>query len=123
MGSMSDLKDVPPRRIWEGVQARVINGERMTLATVEISPGQQVPEHTHDNEQMGFVIQGSVTFTIGGDIRTLGPGGSWKIHSNVAHQVAAGPEGAVVAECYAPLRADWASLSTRDPPPPVWPVS
>jgi quercetin dioxygenase-like cupin family protein len=122
VASMSELHDVRPRRIWEGVTARVINGERITLAIVEIDPGEHVPEHAHDNEQMGFVIEGSVTFTIGGETRTLGPGGSWRIHSNVPHHATAGDEGAVVAECYAPVRSDWMSLPLEDACAPLWPA-
>jgi quercetin dioxygenase-like cupin family protein len=122
MTSMSELRDVRPRWIWEGVQARIINGERMTLAIIEIRPGEQVPEHTHDNEQIGFVLEGTVTFTIGDETRTLGPGGSWRIHSNTPHHVTVGGEGAVVAECYAPLRSDWASLPLEEACPPRWPT-
>ncbi len=123
MSLMSELRDVRPRWIWEGVQARIINGERMTLAIVEIRPREEVPEHLHDNEQMGFVITGTVTFTIGDETRTLGPGGSWRIPSNVPHHVTVGEEAAVVAECYAPLRSDWDGLPLQDPCPPLWPQS
>ncbi len=120
---MSELRDVHPRSIWEGVRARIVDGERMTLAIVEIGPGERVPEHTHDNEQMGFVIEGALTFTIGGETRTLGPGGSWRVGPDVPHHVTAGEEGAVVAECYAPVRGDWMSLPQEDPCPPLWPTS
>jgi quercetin dioxygenase-like cupin family protein len=122
MASMNELRDVRPRQIWKGVRARIIDGERMTLAIVEIGRGEQVPEHTHENEQMGFVIEGTVTFTAGDETRTLGPGGSWRIHANAPHRVTVGDEGAVVAECYTPLRSDWASLPLEDPCAPRWPA-
>ena len=121
MTSIRDLETVERREIWDGVTARVIEGERMTLAVVEIAPGKRVPEHVHDNEQIGFVIQGTLTFTIGEETKLLGPGGSWRILSNVAHHVEVGPTGAVVAEAYAPIRADWAALPRQAPAPPVWP--
>jgi len=119
--SIRDLETVERREIWDGVTARVVEGERMTLAVVEIAPGKRVPEHVHDNEQIGFVIQGTLTFTIGEETKQLGPGGSWRILSNVPHHAEVGPDGAVVAEAYTPVRADWAALPTQEPATPVWP--
>jgi quercetin dioxygenase-like cupin family protein len=121
MDAMRPIDQLSRREIWDGVTARMVEGERMTLAIVEIAPGKRVPEHTHDNEQIGFVIDGSVTFTVGGEVRELGPGGTWRIFSNVPHHVDVGPRGAVVAEAYAPGRADWAALPQLQPASPVWP--
>jgi quercetin dioxygenase-like cupin family protein len=106
MTSMRDLETVGRREVWDGVTARLIDGERMTLAIVEIAPGKRVPEH----------------FTIGDETKQLGPGGSWRILSNVPHHVDVGPEGAIVAESYAPIRADWAPLPVLTPGTPVWPA-
>jgi quercetin dioxygenase-like cupin family protein len=119
--TMRDLEGVERREIWDGVMARMIEGDRMTLAIVEIAPGGRVPEHRHDNEQIGFVIEGSLTFTVGEETRTLGPGGSWCIRSGVPHHVDVGPKGAVVAEAYAPIRADWSAIPVLEPAPPRWP--
>jgi quercetin dioxygenase-like cupin family protein len=119
--AMRDIDGMGRREIWDGVTARMVEGERMTLAIVEIAPGKRVPQHAHDNEQIGFVIEGSVTFTVGDETRTLGPGGSWCIPSNVPHHVDVGPDGAIVAEAYAPIRADWAAFPVDEPAPPNWP--
>jgi quercetin dioxygenase-like cupin family protein len=121
MQSMYPLEDLKRREIWDGVTARMVEGDRMTLAIVEIAPGRRVPEHSHDNEQIGFVIEGSVTFTVGEETQELGPGGTWRILSNVAHQVHVGPDGAVVAESYTPGRSDWAALPQSDATAPQWP--
>lgn len=123
MDSMYALPDLPRREIWDGVTARMVEGDRMWLAIVEIAPGKRVPEHAHDNEQIGFVIEGSVSVRVGDETKELGPGGSWRIRSNVAHQFDVGPEGAVVAEAYAPGRADWATLPMLEPGPPAWPAT
>jgi quercetin dioxygenase-like cupin family protein len=121
MQSMNDLDHLNRRAIWDGVIARMVEGQRMTLAIVEITPGRRVPEHMHDNEQIGFVVEGSVRFTVGDEVRELGPGGTWCIPSNVPHHVDVGPGGAVVAEAYAPGRADWAKLPLLGPDRPTWP--
>jgi quercetin dioxygenase-like cupin family protein len=121
MTAMRDLKDIPPREIWDGVLARLIEADGLTLAVVEIPPGRRVPGHQHPNVQLGFVITGSVTFTIGEETQTLGPGGSWRITADVPHHVQVGPDGAIVAEAYAPARADWAGLAELDQAAPRWP--
>jgi quercetin dioxygenase-like cupin family protein len=97
-------------RIWDGVTAQAVEGERMTLAVIDLEPGRSVPEHRHDNEQLGLLIRGSMHFRIGEETRELGPGDTWRILSNVPHEVTAGPEGALAVECFAPARADWAGL-------------
>jgi quercetin dioxygenase-like cupin family protein len=120
--TLHELEELHRTAIWDGVTARMVEGERMTLAIVEIAPGKRVPQHQHDNEQLGFVIKGTVTFTVGDEVRTVGPGGSWCIRSNVPHECDVGPEGAIVAEAYAPGRADWAQLPKDGPAKPVWPA-
>jgi quercetin dioxygenase-like cupin family protein len=69
-----------------------------------------VPEHRHDNEQLGVLIRGSMRFRIGEETREFGPGASWRILSNTPHEVTAGPEGALAVESFAPARSDWAGL-------------
>jgi quercetin dioxygenase-like cupin family protein len=120
-----DLVDIGTRPVidvcGEQVRARKIDGERLTLALVELAPDAIVPGHRHENEQMGMVITGAVTFTIGDEVRELGPGGTWRIPSDTPHQVSVGPAGAVVVDIFAPTRLDWDALPSRPPLPPVWP--
>jgi quercetin dioxygenase-like cupin family protein len=124
MSTMKSLEEMAAIEVWNGVIARPIDGERMTVSMVEIPAGQHVPEHRHDNEQIGFVIRGQITFTIGDEKRTLGPGGSWNIPSNVPHSCDVGPAGVLVAEAFAPTRSDWAALPRlADPTPVAWPAT
>lgn len=116
-----ELPAMPVKRIWEGVTARVVQSELVTMAVVELAPNAAVPEHHHVNEQLGFVISGSLRFTVGGQTRERGPGEAWRILADVPHDAVAGPEGAVVAEVYSPVRADWAALPDEPAAPPVWP--
>ena len=116
------LAELRPYAIWgDNVTARVVNGARMTLATVDLKPNANVPEHHHENEQLGFVLQGTLTFTIGGETRELRAGDTYVIPSDVPHHVVAGPEGCTVVDAFAPIRADWEKLPRADPFPPDWP--
>jgi quercetin dioxygenase-like cupin family protein len=115
------LRELLPQRIWEGVIARVVEGEKMSFAVVELAANSVVSEHQHPNEQMGIVLQGSMTFTIGGEARLLRIGDTYNIPGGVPHHAVTGPDGAVVVDVFAPVRADWARFAKEAPRPPVWP--
>jgi unsaturated pyranuronate lyase len=122
VSNLVDFDSLPVIDVWGStVRARRVEGERLTLALVELAPDAIVPGHQHENEQLGMVITGTVTFTIGDETRVLGPGGSWRIPSNVHHQVSVGPEGAMVIDIFAPTRRDWDALPTNPPSAPPWP--
>jgi quercetin dioxygenase-like cupin family protein len=121
MSAFGDLAALPLLGIWDGVIARAIHGERVTLAVVELDPGSVVKSHAHENEQLGMVLSGSVTFRVGDEERTVGPGQSWSIAADTPHEVRTGPEGAVVVDVFGPPRADWATLEELEPRPPLWP--
>jgi quercetin dioxygenase-like cupin family protein len=122
MTNLKDLDEIAPKPIWDGVVARVLEGERLTLAVVEIDPDCVVPEHHHANEQLGIVLEGSVSFRVDQEIKQLGPGGTWRILGDVPHEVRAGSEGAVVVDVFTPTREDWGSIESGSARPPRWPA-
>jgi quercetin dioxygenase-like cupin family protein len=122
MSAFEEIGAVGPLRIWNDVVAREVHGQETTLAVVELDPDALVPEHHHPSEQLGIVIEGSVSFRVADEERELGPGGTWNIPSDVPHEVRAGPNGAVVIDVFSPTRqADWREFEREDPRPPAWP--
>jgi unsaturated pyranuronate lyase len=120
MEDLREIGDVPPRDIWDGVVARTIEGERVTMALVELQPDALVPEHTHENEQVGIMLQGSGTFRVGDETMEVRPGSTWRVLSNVPHSMDVGPEGAVVIDIFSPLRSDWHRFEARAAAPSTW---
>jgi quercetin dioxygenase-like cupin family protein len=121
VSAFADLGTTAPQRVWDGVLARTVHGDRVTLTLVELDAGATVPEHSHDNEQLGLLLRGSLQFTVGDETRDLGPGQTWCIGSRVPHSVVAGPDGAVAAEVFAPMRDDWKALPIEEARPGRWP--
>jgi quercetin dioxygenase-like cupin family protein len=125
MSNLVELAEIVPIQVFEGVVVRRVQGDRVTLAVVELAPDALVPEHRHANEQCGLVIEGQVTFRIGDEERVLGPGGTWRIIGDTPHECLAGPEGAVVIDVFNPRRDDWSerpAVGTPDEPAQlVWP--
>jgi quercetin dioxygenase-like cupin family protein len=121
MTAFADLAAIRPQRLSPGYLARAVHGSGITFAVVEIDPLAELPEHSHANEQLGLVLEGSVTFRVGDEEQAVHPGGIWSIPSNTPHFVRAGEEGAVVLDIFTPTRAEWKDLDTQEPAAPCWP--
>jgi quercetin dioxygenase-like cupin family protein len=91
------------------------------LAVVELDPGAVVPEHRHENEQLGIVLSGALVFRVAEEKRELGPGETWRIAADTPHAVEAGPDGAVVIDVFSPVRSDWTALEPSERRSPRWP--
>lgn len=121
MSVFDDVSRLPPLAIWDGIVARAVDGSRLTVSVVELAPEAVIPEHRHEHEQVGMLVAGGMRFRIGGEEREAVPGTTWSIPPNVPHDVAVGPEGAVVIECFAPRRDDWDDAPRGQLVAPRWP--
>ena len=118
MTAFSEVDKLEQIKIWDGVVARAVAGAEATFARIDLDPNTAVPEHHHVNEQTGMLLRGSMSFTIGDETKEIHPGEMWVIPADVPHSVVAGPDGATLAELFAPPRTDWAGLE-RLPAAPV----
>jgi quercetin dioxygenase-like cupin family protein len=121
VGTFTSFSSERPYKIWAGAVARVVNGDRITMAAVDLEPNLLVPEHRHENEQLGFVLKGGVTMVIDGEEKSLRAGDAYRIKSNVPHLARSGPEGATVVDVFAPVRADWEKAERLEPSKGGWP--
>ena len=121
MSAFTRLDAIAPQFLADGYLARALHGESVTMAIVEIDPGAELPEHRHENEQLGLVIEGSVRFRVGPEERTLAPGETWRIASNTPHAVTAGDAGALVLDVFSPPRGEWRALAELGSRPASWP--
>jgi quercetin dioxygenase-like cupin family protein len=121
VSAFADVGSLPRQQIWAGVVGRTVHSERVSFSLLELEAGAVVPEHAHENEQVGLLLEGSVTFTIGDETRELGPGATWRILAHVPHSVDVGPDGALIVEVFSPARDDWHALEQQPPVPGRWP--
>jgi quercetin dioxygenase-like cupin family protein len=118
VSAFDDVGSIEPVRIWDGVTGWPVHGDEVTLSVIELAPGAVVPEHAHANEQVGVLLRGSMQFRIGDEEREVTRGATWCIRAHVPHDVRTGPDGATIAEVFAPPRTDWAGNERLDPVPP-----
>lgn len=95
----------------EGITRKVIHGKNITLARIYVDAGRTVPEHSHHNEQISYVLEGRLTFNIEGKISEAAPGDIFVIPPGTMHKVTA-REPSVVLDTFSPRRDDW--MKTKD---------
>lgn len=98
--------DIPEEPLSELLSRKIITGERTMLAHIFLKKGCVVPAHSHDNEQMTYVIKGALKFTINGREILLKAGEVMHIPSNVVHGAVA-VEDTLDMDVFCPPRQDW----------------
>jgi quercetin dioxygenase-like cupin family protein len=93
--------------IFPGVHIFTAAGQQMMLSLVEMQPHAVVEPHSHPHEQMGLLLEGELTFTIGGQTRTLRPGEMWRIPGGVVHSAVAGDRPVKALDVFHPVREDY----------------
>ena len=99
--------DCSHHEIFPGVHIFTTAGERMMLSVVELAPHAVVEPHSHPHEQMGLLLEGELTFTIGGQTKTLRPGEMWRIPGGVVHGCVAGDQPAKALDVFQPVREEY----------------
>ena len=121
MSAFDELAAIRPRRLFDGILARTVTGERSRWPWSSSSLTRSSRSTATSNEQLGIVLRGVLTLRIGDEERTLGPGETWCIAPNVVHSGHAGPDGAVVIDVFSPPRDDWEELERLAAGQPRWP--
>ena len=97
------------KKLLEGIHFKsLVHGDRTHLTEFRIDKGAVVPQHQHPQEQTGYLISGSLRFTIDGEVTTALPGTSWNLPAGIPHGAEA-LEDAVVVEVFSPIREDYLS--------------
>ena len=102
-------EDMPRERVTDALSRRLITGERMMLAQVYLEKGCIVPRHSHENEQLTYILEGSMSFWIGEDGEeelVIRAGQVLHIPSNVLHMAEA-LEDTLDVDVFSPPRQDW----------------
>ena len=101
--------DLPREELNSHIGRRLVTGERLMIAHVYIAKGGIVPTHSHDNEQLTYILEGTLRFWLGEDesqVVDVHAGEVLHIPSNLAHKAEA-LEDTLDCDVFAPPRADW----------------
>ncbi len=100
-------KEIQTEQLNPLLERQFLNGEQVTLARFWLRKGVLVPEHSHPNEQLAYVLEGALKFTIAGEEIMVRAGEVLCIPPNVPHQAEA-VEDTVDLDVFVPMRTDWA---------------
>src|SRR3954463_15878606 len=96
-------------RVTDMLERRLITGDRMMLAHVYLKKGCIVPKHSHENEQLTYIVEGALRFWIGyGGPQEIVVAAGEVLHipSHVPHKAEA-LEDTLDVDIFSPPRADW----------------
>jgi quercetin dioxygenase-like cupin family protein len=102
-------EDIPRETVSPMLDRKLITGDRMMIAQVFLKKGCIVPKHSHENEQITYILEGVLRFWIGEDESQevlVRAGEVLTIPSNVPHKAEA-LEDTLDVDVFTPPRQDW----------------
>ena len=90
------------------VERRFVTAERIMLAQVFLKKGAVVQRHTHESEQVTYIVEGALRLWLGDDEEefTVHAGEVLTIPSNLPHRAEA-LEDTLDVDVFSPPRQDW----------------
>ena len=98
--------EIALEKITEMISQKIVAGERQMLAQIYLKRGALVPMHSHESEQMTYILQGALKVVVGGEEITVREGEVLHIPSGVPHQAEA-LEDTFELDVFSPIRQDW----------------
>ena len=105
--------DMEKEKVSDLLERRLITCERMMIAHVYLKKGAVVPKHSHENEQITYILEGALRFWIGedgSDELIVSAGEVLTIPSNIPHKAEA-LEDTLDVDIFTPPRQDWLDKS------------
>jgi quercetin dioxygenase-like cupin family protein len=86
--SLSQEMETKP--VIEGIAKKVPqSGKELLLEEYVYQEGAAAPFHTHDCEQIGYIVSGKMEMTLAGETHILGPGDCYLMPRGLEHDVKA----------------------------------
>ena len=98
-----DLAEIEPQKM-PGRERRLVVGEQVMMLYIEREGGTE-QDHTHDVEQLVYLMKGEATFTVAGETRNVKAGQVVHIPKGVPHRLDA-PTPITYIGIYSPLREE-----------------
>lgn len=98
--------EIAAEKVTDMISRKIVTGEREMVAQVRLKKGAIVPMHDHVSEQISYVFQGALRFTIGGEEFIVREGEVLHIPSSVPHQAEA-LDDTLELDVFSPIRQDW----------------
>ncbi len=101
--------DIPAEPMKGRITRRIITGKEVMSAEIFLAKGDDVPRHSHPNEQVSHILSGALAFQLGedgSDEVVVRAGEVLVIPANLPHAAVA-LEDTLAIDIFAPPREDW----------------
>ena len=114
-------KHTPQHIAWSSIALEELNpllhrqfvvGQEIMAARVLLKKGCIVPEHSHVNEQLSYILEGALKFWIDGRVVVVNEGEVLTIPANMPHKAEALAD-TVDLDIFTPPREDWISKTDK----------
>jgi len=104
--SLYSWNKIPTEKLTDKLSRKLITGKKVMLAQVFLKKGCTVAAHSHESEQMTYILSGSMTLRLPDKEVTLNEGDVLHIPSGVEHSAVA-LDDTLDLDVFSPIREDW----------------
>jgi quercetin dioxygenase-like cupin family protein len=98
--------EIELEKVTEMFSRKIVTGEREMVTQIYLKKGALVPMHSHESEQMTYVLQGLLKFLVAGEEVIVREGDILHIPSWAPHQAEA-LDDTFTLDIFSPIRQDW----------------
>ena len=100
---------MPAEPLKTGLDRKLITSERMMIAHVYFKKGADVPQHSHENEQITYILEGALQFKLGpkGEREVIVRAGEVLVIPSWLQLSAVSLEDTLDVDVFNPPRQDW----------------
>lgn len=100
---------IPTEQVTPKMERKLVYGDKVMIARMKFKAGFKVPQHTHINEQITYVLSGTIRFWFGEnkeEVVDMHAGDIVVIPENLPHEALMVTDVEEI-DTWAPIREDW----------------
>ena len=98
--------EVPKEQVTPTIVRQIVTGTQAMAGMITLQKGSYVPKHSHESEQLTYVLEGSLQLTIEGREIVVSAGEILVIPAWIEHEGIA-LEDTLELDIFSPIRKDW----------------
>jgi len=104
--SVSRWAELDLDKVTQLISRKLVSGERQMLAQVYLKKGALVPRHSHESEQLTYVLEGRLKVRVADESVVISEGEVIRIPPGVPHQAEALAD-TFELDLFSPVREEW----------------
>ena len=102
-----NLSQLKIKQVLEGITVKSVSQDNTMLTFFEFEPFSIIPAHKHPNEQITYILEGKMEFTLEGNTKVLSAGEGVVIPSNIEHSAKVLDVQTKAIDTWNPVREDY----------------